>query len=133
MKEFVALRAKSCSYLIDNDSENKKAKETKKCVRKRILKFNDYKNCQSNEKIIVKPQQRFKKDCHNVCTEQIYKIALCSNDDKRLQAFDKITTYPYETNEFKACESEMLSKYKWLILMNMQIKTKPCKNSVHLI
>ena len=59
MKEFVALRAKTYSYLIDNDSENKKAKGTKKCVRKRILKFNDYKNCQSNDKIILKPQQRF--------------------------------------------------------------------------
>ena len=59
MKEFVALRAKTYSYLIDNDSENKKAKGTEKCVRKRILKFNDYKNCQSNDKIILKPQQRF--------------------------------------------------------------------------
>ena len=59
MKEFVAFRAKTYSYLIDNDSENKKAKGTKKCVRKRILKFNDYKNCQSNDKIILKPQQRF--------------------------------------------------------------------------
>ena len=31
---------------------------------------------------------------------------------KRLQTFDKVTTYPYETNAFKVCESEMLSKYK---------------------
>ena len=40
------------------------------------------------------------------------KIALSSNDDKRLQTFDKITTYPYRTNAFKSCESDMLSKYK---------------------
>ena len=39
-------------------------------------------------------------------TEQINKIALSSNDDKRLQTFDKITTYPYGTNTFKVCESE---------------------------
>ena len=38
------------------------------------------------------------------------KIALISNDDKRLQTFDKITTYPYGTNAFKICKSEMLSK-----------------------
>ena len=52
------------------------------------------------------------------------KIALSSDDDKRLQTFDKITTYPYGTNAFKVCESEMLSKYKSLILMIMQMKIK---------
>ena len=56
--------------------------------------------------------------------EEINKIALSNNDDKRLQTFDKITTYPYGTNAFKVCESEMLSKYKWLILMIIQMKTK---------
>ena len=65
-----------------------------------------------NNKTILKSQQRFKSDYHNVYTEQIYKIALSSNDDKRLQTFDKVTTYPYAINTFKACESEMLSKYK---------------------
>ena len=38
------------------------------------------------------------------------KIALSSNDDKRLQTFNKITTYPYRLNVFRVCESEMLSK-----------------------
>ena len=63
-----------------------------------------------NDKIISKSKQRFKSDCHNVYTEQINKIVLSSNDDKRSQTFDKITTYPYGTNAFKVCESEMLSK-----------------------
>ena len=40
---------------------------------------------------------------------EINKIALSSNDDKRLQTFDRITTYPYGTNAFKVCESEMLN------------------------
>ena len=39
-------------------------------------------------------------------------MALSSNDDKRLQTFDKTTTYPYGTNALKVRESEMLSKYK---------------------
>ena len=39
MTKFVVLRAKSCSYLIDDGSEDKKAKDTKKCVIKRKLKF----------------------------------------------------------------------------------------------
>ena len=97
---------------MDDDNEKKKAKGIKKCVIKRILKFNHYKNCQSNNEIIVQSQQRFKKDYHNVYTQRINKIALSSNDDKRLQTFDKITTYLYGTNAFKVCKSEMLSKYK---------------------
>ena len=72
--------------------------------------FKNYKDCQFNNENILKSQQRFKSDYHNVYTEQINKIALSSNDDKRLQTFDKITTYPYGTNAFKVCESEMLSK-----------------------
>ena len=74
--------------------------------------FENYTDCLFNDKIILKSQQRFKSDYHNVYTEQINKIALSSNDDKRLQTFDKITTYPHRTNSFKECESEMLSKYK---------------------
>ena len=112
MKEFVGLGAKTYAYLMDGDSENKKAKRTKKFVIKRILKFNDYKDCLFNNKVILKSQQRFKSDCHDVYTEPINKIALSSNDDKRLQDFDKIATYPYGTNAFKVCETEMLSKYK---------------------
>ena len=47
MKEFVRLRAKTYSYLKDNNDkdEDKKAKCTRKCVIKRKLKFQDYKNC----------------------------------------------------------------------------------------
>ena len=45
MKEFIRLRAKTFSYLIDDCSEDKKAKDTKKCVIERKLKFEDYKNC----------------------------------------------------------------------------------------
>ena len=72
--------------------------------------FENYKDCLFNDKTILKSQQRFKSDCRNAYTEQINKIALSSNDEKRLQTFDKITTYPYGTNAFKICKSEMLSK-----------------------
>ena len=44
MTKFFGLRAKTYSYLIDDGSEDKKAKNTKKCVIKRILKFENYKN-----------------------------------------------------------------------------------------
>ena len=45
MKEFVGLRTKSYNYLIENDSEDKKAKDAKMCVIKRKPKFEDYKHC----------------------------------------------------------------------------------------
>ena len=57
--------------------------------------FENYINSLFNDKIILQSQQRFKSDRHNVYTEEINKIAISSNDDKRLQTFDKITTYPY--------------------------------------
>ena len=110
MIEFVGLRAKTYAYLMDDDSEHEKAKGTKKGVIKRRLMVKNYKDCLFNKKIILKSQQRFKSDYHNVYTDQINKIALSSNDNKKLQTFDKITTCPYGTKAFNVCESEMLSK-----------------------
>ena len=93
--EFVALRPKTYSYLTDDCKEDKNAKGTKKCVIKRMIKFNDYKNCLLSGEVVLKSQQRFKSKGHGVYTENINKIALSSNDDKRLVVSDKITSYPY--------------------------------------
>ena len=82
MIEFVGLRAKTYAYLMDEDTEHKKAKGTKKCLIKRELMFKNYKDGLFNNKIILKSQQRFKSDYHNVYIEQINEIALSSNDDK---------------------------------------------------
>ena len=60
-----------------------------------------YKDYLFNDGIILQSQQRLKSDYHNVFTEQTNKIALSSNDDNRLQTFDKITTYPYGASAFK--------------------------------
>ena len=93
--EFVALRPKTYSYLTDDCKEGKKAKGTKKCVIKRMIKFDDYKNCLLNGEVILKSKQRFISKRHNVYTENINKIALSTNDDKRIVSSDKITSYPY--------------------------------------
>ena len=77
---------------------------------KRELKFKIYKDCLLNNKIILKSQQRFKSEYHNVYTEKLNEIALSSNDDKRLQTLGKIATYPYGRNTFEVYESEMSSK-----------------------
>ena len=110
INEFVALRPKAYLYLTDDDKNVKKAKGTKNCVIKRILKFDDYNDCLFQNEIITKLQQRFKNEAHCVHAEEVNKIALGSNDDKRSQTFDRIRTYG--ANAFKVCKSEMLSKYK---------------------
>ena len=126
MTKFVGLRVKTYSYLTDDGSEDKKAKNTKKCVIKRKLKFENCKNCLeptqlddkikylendkiniasfnkkfiTNNKSILKTQQRFKSERHNVFTEEINKIALSSNNDKRMQSIDSIETYAYGTSK----------------------------------
>ena len=106
--EVVALRAKTYAYLIDgyNDDDyeknkiiNKKAKDTKRCVIKQKPKFENYKDCLFNNKTLYRSHERFKSYCHVMYTEDVNKIELSSNDDKRLQISDKITTYPYGTSE----------------------------------
>ena len=93
--EFVTLRPKTYSYLTDDIKEDKKAKGTKKCVIKKMIKFNDHKKCLLNDKVILKSQQRFISKKHDVYTENINKIALSNNDDKRIISSNKITSYPY--------------------------------------
>ena len=110
IKEFCTLRAKTYSYLMDDGCEVKKAKGSKRCVIKLKTIFENYTDCMFNNKIILKSQQRFKNYNHDVYTEKVNKIALSNDDDKRLQASDRITTYPYGANVFKVCESEMLAK-----------------------
>ena len=93
--EFVALRSKTYSYMTNEFIEMKKAKGTKKCIIKKMLKFEDYKKCLLDDKVILKSQQRFKSENHEVYTEDVNKIALSNDDDKRIVSPDKISSYPY--------------------------------------
>ena len=119
--EFVVHRAKAYALLIDcyddddydkNNIINRKAKGTKKCVIKRELTFKNYKDSLLDNEVVIKLQHRFRSDHHKVYTEEVNKIALSSNDDKGIQTFDRITTYPYGTNAFKVCENEISAKRK---------------------
>ena len=55
--------------------------------------FSYYKDCLFNNNVILKSQQRFKNELHHVYTEDVNKIALSSNDDKRVWISNKITSY----------------------------------------
>ena len=126
--DFCATWAKTYAFRHYDDEgekikEERKAKGTKKCVTDNDLKFDDYKDSALKNKIILRSQQRFKSDHHNVFTEEINKVAISSNDDKRTQDFDGITTHAYGTPAVKICGSEMQAKikvkpiamYYWLI------------------
>ena len=92
IKEFRPLRTKTYSFLMDDDSDLKRSNGTEKCLIKQELMFKNYTDCLRNDKIILKSQQRLKSDHHKVYTEEVNKIALSSNDDKRLQTDNRITT-----------------------------------------
>ena len=55
--------------------------------------FKNYKHSLFNDEVIIRSQQRFRSDHHRVYTEEVNKIALSSNGDKRIQKSDRITTY----------------------------------------
>ena len=78
--------------------------------------FENYKDSLFNNRTILRSQLRFKSDFHNLYTEEVNQIALNSNDDKRLQTFDRVTTYPYGINAYKVCESEMMAVKKYISL-----------------
>ena len=54
--EFVTLRSKTYSFLIDYGKENKKAKGTRKCVIKNKIKFNNYNRCLFSDELILRSQ-----------------------------------------------------------------------------
>ena len=133
MTKVCVLRAKTHTFLIHNYTDedyeknrivNKKAKGTKKCVVKREILFNNYLDSLFKNKIFYRSQQRFRSDYHKVYTEEVNKIALSSNDDKRIQTFDKVTTYSYGTKVFMVCRNEMILKNKFIDSKSQSIRDK---------
>ena len=78
MKEFVGFRAKTYAYLMDDNSEHKKAKGTKTSVIKRDLLLKNYKDFLFNDKIILKSQQGYK-NLNQVFTTYLYGIKRISS------------------------------------------------------
>ena len=71
-----------------------------------------YKKALFNNATIRCSQQRFKSDYHNIYTQTVHKTALNNKDDKRIQSFDGITTYPYgmDTDLINKLESKIKQK-----------------------
>ena len=58
----------------------------------------------------IKTQSRFKSEMHKAFTEEINKIALSSNDDKRMQSIDSTETYAHEMSEDLICKKEKIER-----------------------
>ena len=83
MKEFISLRPKMYSYRVGK-TEPKKCKGIKKCVVKKTITFDDYKNCLFEGRNLYKSQVLFRSDKHEIRTLEVNKLALNSQDDKRI-------------------------------------------------
>ena len=112
------------------------------CVIKRMLMFENYKNCLFNDKNILKLQQRFKSDHHEVYTEEVNKVALSSDDNKRQQTFDGDITFPYGANG--AFIWSIYSVWKWNVKSmrskrevknaewKLEMLSKECESEMHM-
>ena len=92
IKEFVGLRAKLYSYIMDEGKENKKCKGIKKQVVESSIKHEDYKTCLTTGKEQLRKQNILRSYEHEVFTEEVNKIALAALDDKRYILGDGIHT-----------------------------------------
>ena len=111
MKEFIVIAPEVCGFKhFKHDgsiNEFKKAKGTNRCVTDKTLNFDHLKKCLFNNETIRCVQHSFKSKPGLINTIEIIKVALKNKDNNRLRTFDGITTYPYGTNAFKVCKSEM--------------------------
>ena len=92
MTEFIALRLKLYSYIKLDGSEDKKCKGIKKCVVKKTLTFEDYKNCLFNSDMTYGSQLMFRSIRHEGHMIEVNKVALNRDYDKRISKRDGIST-----------------------------------------
>ena len=102
MSGFVGLRAKSYATQMDNGAESKKCKGISKTVTKNDIAFEDYKNVLFKQTIQMRKMNVIRSHKHEIFTEEINKIALSGNDDKRIIMEDRIRTMAY--GHYKADE-----------------------------
>ena len=84
MVEFIGLRAKIYSYKMLDGSEDKKCKGVTKNVTKMTIQFDDYREVLLSRKEQHRKMNVIRSHCHESYTEEINKIALSSDDDKRV-------------------------------------------------
>ena len=92
--EFVALRPKCYSFLVENGKGEKKAKGVKTCVVKKQLRHQNFVECLKSGQKVVKFQSHLVSHEHEVFTEKMRNISLARNDDKVQLMRNHIDTLP---------------------------------------
>ena len=92
IKEFVGLRAKLYSFVMDDGEETKKCKGVKKQVVESSISHENYKTCLTTGKELLRKQKILRSYDHEVYTEEVNKIALSAQDDKRYILSDGVHT-----------------------------------------
>ena len=92
IKEFVGLRAKLYSFVMDDGEETKKCKGVKKQVVESSIRHEDYKTCLLTGKEQLRKQNILRSYNHEVYTEEVNKVALSALDDKRYILSDGVHT-----------------------------------------
>ena len=95
IEEFVGLRAKLYSYKMFEGKENKKCKGVKRCVVEKNISHDDYRNTLFNRTDLHRTMNVIRSCKHDIYTEEVNKIALSSDDDKRVIQEDGVHTLAY--------------------------------------
>ena len=94
IEEFVGLRPKLYSYKTNN-KEEKRCKGVKKSVVKKTITYEDYKNCLMTKQGQLRTMNVIRSHLHDIYTEEINKVALSADDDKRIILNDGMHTLAY--------------------------------------
>ena len=94
IEEFVGLRSKLYSYKL-HEKEHKRCKGVKKSVVAKTITHEDYKNCLRTKEEQLRTMNVIRSHLHDIYTEQINKVALSADDDKRIILEDGVSTLAY--------------------------------------
>ena len=103
IEEFVGLRAKLYSYKL-HDKEHKRCKGVKRNVVAKSITHKDYKNCLRTKNEQLRKMNVIRSHLHEIYTEEINKVALSANDDKRIILEDGVSTLAY--GHYKSSETK---------------------------
>ena len=89
---FIGLRPKLYSFKVEDGKDKKKCKGIKKSVVEKEIKFEHYKECLFSGEKQMRSMKTFQSECHDIYSKEVNKIALSSDDNKRIVLKDKVHT-----------------------------------------
>ena len=101
---FIFSQGRNASMLHKRLIQNANAQYKKNSLREYYTEL-----IKNNKKLMAKSQHRCRRKTHNVFPEQVNKIILIDNDDKRMQSIDSIGTFAFEKSKGYIVEKKKLN------------------------